>query len=252
MLRTNQFTTTFINGGANWKYSDAGQDLATEWAQPGYDDSSWSNGVARFGYGDLATATQVSFGSDPNNKIVTTYFRRSVVVPWNAVVTNLNLRIARTGGVVAWLNVQELFRTNLPTGPLTASALALAATTGYNAYMFYPVDIPVTGLPPGTNLVAVELHQSSVTNSTLGFDMELIGSGYLLPTPSLSIKPADGNFQLSWPFSNGYSFNLYSTTNPATTGSWTFLTTPAQTNGGQIVVTQTPDTGLKFFRLQRP
>jgi lysophospholipase L1-like esterase len=252
LFRTNQITSTLINGGANWKYSDAGQDLGTTWAQPDYDDSTWSDGIARLGYGDLATATTVSFGPDPNNKIVTTYFRRSFVVPWNVVITNLNFRLARAGGAAVWLNGQELYRTNLPNGPLAFTNLALASMTGYTAHVFYSTDLPVAGLPPGTNLVAVELHQSSVTNSTLGFDMELLASGYPLPTPSLSIQQTGGNIQLSWPVTNGYSFNLYSTTNPGTTEAWMSLTAPAQTNGGQIVLTQSPDAGVKFFRLQRP
>src|SRR5262249_10891450 len=59
-LRTNLITTTFINGGASWKYFDLGQDIGADWTQPEYDDSNWSSGVARFGYGDPATATTVS------------------------------------------------------------------------------------------------------------------------------------------------------------------------------------------------
>jgi hypothetical protein len=250
--RTNQIQSVLINGGANWKYSATGLDLETNWSQTNFDDSGWSNGIARLGYGDLATATTVSFGTDPTNKFVTTYFRRQFVVPWNVVITNLNFRLSRAGGGVVRLNGQEMFRTNLPGGLITYTNLALAAMTGYTAHIFYPTNIAVTGLPTGTNLVAVEIHQSSVTNSTLGFDMELIGSGYLLPTPSLSITRAGSDVVLNWPVTNGYSFNLFSTTNLASAGSWTMTGAPANTNGGQIVVTQSPDTSAKFFRLQRP
>ena len=251
-VRTNQITSVLINGGADWKYSDTGQNFGTNWAQPNFDDSGWSNGLARLGYGDPATATTVNYGGDPTNKFVTTYFRRSFVVPWNAVITNLNFRVARSDGAAVWLNGQEIFRTNLPSGLISYTNLALTAMTGYTAHIFYPTNLPVTNLPTGTNLIAVEIHQSAVTNSTLGFDMELIGSGYLLPTPSLSITQAANNLLLSWPITNGYSFTLYSTTNLATAGSWTMTPALPQTNGSQIVVTQSPDTSAKFFRLQRP
>ncbi len=251
-VRTNLITSTLINGGANWKYSDTGADLGTNWAQPNYDESVWSNGIARLGYGDLATATSVSFGPDANSKFVTTYFRRQFVVPWNAVITNLNFRLARTGGAAVWLNGQEAFRANLPSGEITYTNLALSAMTGYTVHIFYPTNLAVN-LLAGTNLVAVELHQSSVTNSTLGFDMELIGSGYLLPTPSLSITTASGgNFVLNWPETNGGSFALYSTTNLAAAGNWSPEPSPIYTNGGQIIVTQALDTTARFFRLQRP
>jgi hypothetical protein len=105
-------------------------------------------------------------------------------VPWNAVVTNLNFRLARADGAAVWVNGQEVFRTNLPSGPITYNNVALARMTGFTAHVFYPTNLAMAGLPTGTNLVAVEVHLSSVTNTTLGFDMELIGGGYLLP-PSL-------------------------------------------------------------------
>jgi lysophospholipase L1-like esterase len=251
-IRTNQIASVFINGGADWKYNDTGQDLGTNWVQTNYDDSGWNRGIARLGYGDPATATIVSFGPDPTNKIVTTYFRRSFVVPWNAVITNLNFRLARAGGAAVWLNGQELFRANLPEGPLAYSTPALSAMTGFTPHIFYPTNIPVSGLATGTNLVAVEIHQSSVTNSTLGFDLELIGSGSLLPTPSLSITPTNGNFLLSWSVTNSSSFMLQSTTNLAAAGTWTTSAATVQTNGGQILATQAPDTKTRFFRLQRP
>jgi lysophospholipase L1-like esterase len=250
-LRPDRITTTFVSGGADWKYSDTGQDLGTNWAQPNYDDSAWTNGIARLGYGDLTTATTLGFGPDPTNKFVTTYFRRPFVVPWNAVITNLNFRVARNAGAAVWLNGQEMFRANLPAGPINYTNLALTRMTGYAAYIYYPTNIAVSGLLPGTNTVAVEIHQSSITNSSLGFDMELIGSGYWMPLPSLSITQTGSNFQFTWPVTNGNGFVLYTTTNLTAADSWTSTAASPQTNDGQIVVTQAPDASTRFFRLQR-
>jgi hypothetical protein len=194
-IQTNLIVTNFICGGANWKYNDTGLDLGTNWTQPGYDDSNWVNGPARLGYGDPAMATTVSFGPQPNNKYVTTYFRRSFVAPWNTVITNLNLRLAQADGVVVWLNGQEIYRTNLPAGPITNTNLALSTTSYYPRYNFYPTNVPVTNLLTGTNWIAAEVHVHSIANATMGFDMELIGTGYPLPPPSLSITRAGGRQQ---------------------------------------------------------
>lgn len=252
-IRTNRFTSLLINGGANWKYFDGGQSPGTNWMQPDFDDSGWSNGIARLGYGDPTTATTVNFGADPNNKYVTTYFRRSFALPWNAVLTNLNFRLARADGAVVWLNGQEVFRTNMPDGPIDYTNQALAAMPAYKNQIFYPKDLPVAGSSPQTNLVAVEVHLSAVTNATMGFDMELIGSGNLLPMPSLSIAQSNDNLQISWPLTNGGSdFTLYTTTNLAAGDSWSKVAETAQTNGDQIVITQPPSTNTTFFRLQRP
>lgn len=251
-IRTNQITSILINGGADWKYNDSGADLGTNWAQLNYDDSGWNHGPARLGYGDPATATSVGFGSDSTNKFVTTYFRRSFVVPWNAQITNLNFRLARADGAVVWLNGRELFRANLPSGPITYTNFALTAMTGFTGHVFYPTNIAVANLPTGTNVIAVELHTSAATNSTAGFDMELIGTGPLLPTPVLSIAQTNNAFVLNWPASNGGGFTLYSTTNLANTTSWVPVSAPRQTNSGQIIATQSPDGNPRFYRLQLP
>jgi lysophospholipase L1-like esterase len=186
-VRTDLVTTVLINGGATWNYNDSGQDLGTNWTQSSYNDSGWSKGVARLGYGDTTTATTVSYGPQATNKYVTTYFRRAFVVPQNVVITNLNLRVARADGVVVWLNGQDIYRTNLPAGPITYTNRASSAMTYYTRQIFYPTNVPVN-LAAGTNWIAVEVHLSSVTATAMGFDMELIGTGYPLP-PTITTQP---------------------------------------------------------------
>jgi len=252
VIRTNQITSLLIYGGASWKYSATGLDLGTNWAQPDYDESGWPAGDARLGYGNVATTTTVSFGPVTTNKYVTTYFRRSFVVPSDAVFTNLNFRLARADGAVVWLNGQEAFRVNLPAGPISYTNFALNLMTGYTAHIFYPTNLVLGGLPAGTNLLAVEVHLSSVTNSTLGFDLELIGTGYRLPAPALSIEHTGNEFRLNWPVASGSGFTLYSTTNLAASGSWALTGASPHTNGSQIVVTQSLDLSPRFFQLQRP
>ncbi len=252
-IATNHLTSTLIHGGDVWAYSDTGQDLGTNWAQPGFDDSGWSNGPARLGYGELTDATTLSFGPNPSNKYTTAYFRGSFVVPWNAGITNLNFRLAKAGGAVVWLNGREMFRANLPGGPIAYTNLASGAVTGYAPYIFSPTNLAAPALPAGTNWVAVEIHQSSVTSSSLGFDLELIGSGYVIPPPSLALSLASSNVLLSWPAAcYGNGFALYSTTNLAATGGWEPSAATLQTNGGQVVATEVPEATARFFRLQRP
>jgi hypothetical protein len=249
-LTTNLVTSTLIHGGDVWKYSDTGVDLGTNWSQPNYDDSGWASGPARLGYSDPAVLTTVNYGTNSANKNVTTYFRRGFVVPPNVVFTNLNFRLSRVDGAVVWLNGQEAFRsTNMPAGPIAYTNLALSSPAPQTFSIFYPTNLAISSLPTGTNQVAVEIHLRAPSKFGMGFDLELLGTGY--PAPPISIRSSGGNVVLSWPVTNGGSFSLYSTTN-LTTGNWNPTAAPTLTNDGQIIVTQSPDASAKFFLLQRP
>jgi lysophospholipase L1-like esterase len=251
-LKPQAFTSTLIHAGDNWKYYDAGQEPGTNWQEILYDDTGWRSGPARLGYGDPAVTTTISYGTDPTNRFVTTYFRHPFFVPWNFFVTNLNVRLARADGAAVWLNGQELYRTNLPSGPLSYTTLATARMTGFTPQIFYPLNRAVAGLPAGTNFLAVEVHKSAVTNPVFGFDLELATSGFLMPDPLLSISGTGAQFLLSWPETNGNSFSLFSATNLDSSAGWSAVNESAQTNAGQITVTQPYSDGAKFFRLARP
>src|SRR5208283_63164 len=118
----------------------------------------------------------VNYGPQTTNKFVTTYFRCPFVASAGVVITNLNLRVARADGVVVYLNGQEIYRTNMPAGPLTATNLAVNPMTIYTQDIFYPTNVPVANLATGTNWIAAEVHLASVAASAMGFDMELIGT----------------------------------------------------------------------------
>jgi hypothetical protein len=156
---------------AVWKYHDQGQGLGTEWRTLAYDDSRWPEGPGILGYGESGTlpiATRISFGSNPTNKHITTYFRHAFPAPTNGLglVVTLNLRQDR--GAIVYLNGREIARTYMPEGPV--SAKTLATYNGNSPYHRFEVS---QRLQPGTNLLAVELHQVKASSSDLHFDLEL-------------------------------------------------------------------------------
>jgi len=170
--------TTLVPAGAVWKYLDNGSDQGTAWSAPAFDDSGWAAGAAQLGYGDGDEVTVVGFGSDPNGKAVTTYFRRTIVVTNTAEITNLNVRLLRDDGGVVYLNGVEVFRSNMPVGPITFDTLAISAAGGADeSTMFYEAQIAPNLLSPGPNVVAVEIHQNAITSSDLSFDLELLADG---------------------------------------------------------------------------
>jgi lysophospholipase L1-like esterase len=246
---TNQITTALISAGATWSYSDTGTDLGTIWTQPSYDDSAWAAAPARFGYGEPVPETHVSFGSASTNVNPTTYFRTKFVVPWNENFTNLNFRLSQTGGAVVWLNGVEAYRTNLPAGPITYSNLATMHIGNENEYILFPTNLALT-LPRGTNVIAVEVHQSALTNQNLGFDFELLGGAFVLPNPTLTATLANTNISLTWPLTGGGAFTLYSSATLVPPNWQAVSPSLFQTNNGQISDVITPGSGCCFFRLQ--
>jgi len=162
--------------GTTWAYRDDGSDQGTAWQALSFDDSTWQTGAAQLGYGDGDEQTVVSFGPDVNNKYVTTYFRHSFTVADPTQVTGLTLNVIRDDGAVVYLNGVEVARSNLPEGTINYQTLASAAIGGSAESAALSFSISPTLLLPGTNVLAVEVHQASVNSSDLSFDLSLVAT----------------------------------------------------------------------------
>ncbi|MBK5295544.1 MAG: hypothetical protein JJE40_00215, partial [Vicinamibacteria bacterium] len=121
---------------ATWKYLDNGSNQGTAWRAPAFADSAWASGPAQLGYGDGDEATVVSFGPSSTAKYTTTYFRHAFSVASPASYQSLTLRVMRDDGVVVYLNGNEVFRSNLPTGTVTSTTLASTAVSGADESAF--------------------------------------------------------------------------------------------------------------------
>src|SRR5262245_29382307 len=75
-----QTSVTLVPAGSTWRYLDNGTDPGPLWRGMGYIDTNWNSGPAQLGYGDGDEATVVN-GGPSNNRYVTTFFRRTFVVP---------------------------------------------------------------------------------------------------------------------------------------------------------------------------
>ena len=99
-----------IPEGDSWRYLDDGSNQGLAWRLPGFDDSSWAVGNAQLGYGDGDETTVVSFGGNPNNKFITTYFRREFQSPDPSGYFAVRFRVLRDDGVILYINGQEVVR----------------------------------------------------------------------------------------------------------------------------------------------
>ncbi len=175
-----------FNKNGLWKYNDSGEDLGTDWIQIGYDDSAWAFGAGKFGYGDQNETTTLDFGSDPDNKIITYYFRKVFTVDEAESIEALSLDLLRDDGAVVYLNGQEILRENMPEGVIDFNTLAASTVSGEaeNTYFNFTLE---NGLIDGENILAVEIHQREANSSDLGFDLSL-AAGELPDFPLISQK----------------------------------------------------------------
>ena len=176
-----------VKRGAIWKYRDDAVDLGQTWRLPGLDDAPWSQGPAPMGYGDGAEGTVLrATDSGPEPRPLTYYFRTRFTVVDPSEVGVLNFAVRRDDGVVVHLNGEPLFRMNMP--DLTEIKYStLASTSVADETSYFPTNLPAFLLLAGTNLLAVELHQSSPTSGDAHFDLELRS---LPPEPPLVLRSA--------------------------------------------------------------
>ena len=165
-------TSTLIPLGSTWRYLDDGTDQQTAWRFPGFDDSAWQSGQGQFGYGDGDETTILDFGPDPNNKVVTSYFRMEFDVDDLASIESAEGSLIRDDGAAVYINGFEVDRQNLAAD---AGFQDFALTENGELFENAPVSFPIDRafLFEGTNTIAIELHQSSASGEDLGFDFAL-------------------------------------------------------------------------------
>jgi hypothetical protein len=184
-------TFSLVSPESGWSVHNAGGVILSStngitWeARP----SGTSHVLTGIGYGDGDEATVVSYGLDPANKFIMTYFRHAFTNL--AVFNDLRVVLRRDDGAVAYLNDAEIFRSNLAAGTINYLTLATSATDDGNTLFTNTVSPSL--MRRGRNVLAVEIHQSSGGSSDISFDLALIGStGAIVnnpPTVSL-ISPA--------------------------------------------------------------
>jgi len=201
-ITVSQAATALVLSGAIWKYLDNGTEQSNAWREVTFDDSTWAAGPSELGYGDTSDGrpetTMVSFGPDPNNKYVTTYFRHAFVVTNVAEFTNLSLRVLRDDGAVVYLNGVEAARYNMPFGEINYLTLAASNVLGAAEALFFPMPLNPGSLVNGTNVLAVEVHQFAINSGSadISFDLELIANlSPVAPTVTLT-SPTNGGIFL--------------------------------------------------------
>ncbi|MEO8426578.1 MAG: immunoglobulin domain-containing protein [Verrucomicrobiota bacterium] len=162
--------------GASWRFNDGGTDLGTTWREFSYDDSQagWASGTGLFGFTPDAAAFPAPIQT-PLAVGRTTYYLRTYFAwtndPASAVLVASNYL---SDGAVFYLNGAEVKRVRLTNDPVLFNSPATgspvtkgqAEVTGFSTA---PLVI-------GTNVLAVEVHQTGGDSADLVFGMSLLAA----------------------------------------------------------------------------
>jgi hypothetical protein len=171
---------TLVTYDALWDYFDPfppfdEPDPGPGWRELDYDLSAWGQGAGAFRFSldeslGMSAPVNTALNQTPTHS---TFFRRTFTTPTvSPGELRLRLRSEINDAAVFYLNGVELLRTNLPNGaitPATPAAVSAGSILVPNVREFSPPP-----LHPGTNLLAVELHQYVEADAQKYFAAELL------------------------------------------------------------------------------
>ncbi len=195
-----------IPAGDAWKYLDNGTNQGTAWMASSFNDSTWKTGNTELGYGYGGEGAVVSYGPSATNKYITTYFRKTFNVLDKSAISGLVLSLIRDDGAAVYINGIEVYRNNLPTGTIYYNTLAPAYIDSADEYTWVLANLSSSALVNGTNTIAVEIHQNSVTSSDIRFNLILKTLSGLKITDT---PPADDSLQQNPVLDNTYDMIVY-------------------------------------------
>ncbi|HTD65655.1 MAG TPA: hypothetical protein VK846_03880, partial [Candidatus Limnocylindria bacterium] len=234
--------SALIAAGAAWRYLDDGSDQGTVWRTTNFVETvSWSNNVAELGFGDDDEATRIrrTNSTTAGNSITTFYFRRAFNVPNPSAFTGLSLWMRRDDGGVVYLNGTEVFRSSSMPPPPTPILFNTFANNQGSAPTDNTVDTATLSaalLVPGTNVIAVEIHQFDLGSSDISFNFSLTGNS----APPIIVQPFGNDLLINW---NAVGYLLEQADD--VTGPWTLV--PSL----EVPATINPNAARKFYRLRK-
>ncbi len=149
-----------ISTGSGWIFLQ-GADPGAEWAgtPATAGQGGWQSGTGAFSFDE--TAPPLPVGTVLANPLTTAlpvcYFQKTFTFDGDPAQTRLSARLLIDDGAVIYLNGREIARRNLPAGPVTPSS---RAQTAVGNAAISEIILPVQDLLPGSNLLAVSLHDA--------------------------------------------------------------------------------------------
>lgn len=165
-------SSAVVPAGSAWQWWYRVDAPAQGWNAPGADGTGWSTGAAPLGWGHSSVATDIDTFADPASRPITAYFRRSFEITDVSRVVKLTLDTRGDDGVVVHVNGTEVGRSNMRDGLVTHTTYAPTArrvTVALREPLV--VEVPVSLLRSGTNVITAETHLNYRRTPDVTFDL---------------------------------------------------------------------------------
>ena len=199
----------YVSKASTWRYAPGIQEASlpdtAAWRAPAFDDAAWADGPAPFGFGESPLGTDLSTFDPPMRRNYTClYLRQGFEISDPARVIGLYADVDYDDGFVMWINGREVLRVNVAGNrgdPVSFEDVADASHESGD-YELFELPDPTDYLVGGTNVVAVQAFNQSLSGSDFLFDVQIVDpSGSDATAPRLaSVVPSPGMTvaSLSW------------------------------------------------------
>ncbi len=164
-----------LDYGDRWKYNDQNKNLGTAWRRATYSDASWKSGPGLLGLENSALPDPgIKTGINKGSQLCY-YFRKQFTYSGDPSEVTLTIDQIVDDGAVYYLNGAEVGRSRMPGGTVSFTT-STSATVTNAAEEKGVVTIGPGKLKNGSNVLAVEVHQTNTTSSDIVFGCRLSAS----------------------------------------------------------------------------
>ena len=162
-------TKPLIDLEEQWKYFKGNQAPPSNWNATDFDDASWDQGQAGFGYSDNDDNTIID---DMRYNYLSLYIRKTFTLDSVEGFALLSLGIDYDDSFIAYLNGVEIARSNVSGNP---PAFDDESDGNHEAGSMEEFDVTsfIKNLRPGKNVLAIEGHNTSLTSSDFSLNPTL-------------------------------------------------------------------------------
>ena len=187
-----EVTQKLIFEGDEWRYFKGTSEPAADWNDLSFDDASdpcWLSGNTGIGYeADTGYGPCIATNlADMQNSYWSVYARKTFTIDEPARLIGLTLHIDFDDGYIAYINGTEV-HSQYPPSPVAynrpASTSNHEASCG-STLPQYDISASISALVPGTNVLALQVHNTTISSSDFIF----------IPELSIAADPYPGDFE---------------------------------------------------------